>query len=255
MGVIKKYIVLFLLCIASVSHSMKRSHASLHNNNPKPQYDAKIQTYFSPGDRKAMKDDLFALIDNATQSIYIAMYWITDDSLIDRIIAAKQRNVSIELYLDESSSDIGTTIEKLLQNDITPIVFPSQLRGTGIMHDKFFIIDTAKVVTGSANFTRPAFDDNLQKFNYENVVIIESFDIASQFLKNFVDIQVEMFNLYIDMIADYESKDLPIWFHKLFPILFKKGGRLVKTLWQRMNEMNDLQRDRVNKWRTETLKV
>jgi phosphatidylserine/phosphatidylglycerophosphate/cardiolipin synthase-like enzyme len=252
MGAIKKYVVLSLLCISSVAYGMKRAYSE----DDKPKYDAKVQTYFAPGDRKAMKDDLFSLIDNATQSIYIAMYLITDDSLIDKLIAAKKRNVIVELYLDGSSSDIiGPIIEKFLQNDITPIVFPSQANGTGIMHDKFFIIDLATVVTGSANFTRPAFDDTLQKFNYENIVIIHSYEVASQFLKDVVRIQVGTFNLYIDMIADYESKDLPAWFHKLFPILFKQGGRLVQTFWKRMNEMNDLQRDRVNKWRTEKLKV
>lgn len=249
MKTIKKHMVLSLLFIFFASYGMKRAHDSLYDNNSKPQYDAQVQTYFSPGDRKAMKDDLFSLIDNAKQSIYIAMYWITDDSLIDRLIAAKQRNVTVELYLDESSHDIMITLEKLLSNNIIPIVFPSNLRGTGIMHDKFFIIDFETVITGSANFTRPAFDDNLQKFNYENMVIIHSSEIASQFLKDFVKIQVGMFDVYIDMITEYELKFLPNWFKKLWPILFKKEARLPQTLWSRMNTMSESQKERTNLFR------
>lgn len=231
------------------SYGVKKVHIP-HDNVPRQTYNAQIQTYFAPGDRKAMKDDLFSLLDKATRSIYVAMYWVTDNSLIDKLIAAKKRGVTVEVYVDESSPNIMVLVEKLLRNDIVPIVFPSQLRGTGIMHDKFFIIDFEVVVTGSANFTRAAFDDTAQIFNYENTVMIHSHEIASQFFKNFIAIQVGIFEAYIDMIADYELKSLPAWFNKLWPVLFKKESRLPRTLYSRTNRLNDMQRDRVNLFRT-----
>jgi phosphatidylserine/phosphatidylglycerophosphate/cardiolipin synthase-like enzyme len=250
MKAIKNYIVLSLFLLCSASYGMKRAYPE-SEKVLQEKYDVQVQIYFAPEDRKAMKDDLFSLLDNAQQSIYVAMYWITDMSLLDKLIAAKKRGLTVEVYLDESSRDITLAVEKLLKNDIVPIVFPSQFLGTGIMHDKFFIIDFKTVVTGSANFTRPAFDHTAtQTFNYENTVVIHSDEVALRFLKNFIAIQREIFGRYIDMIADYESKLLPAWFYKLWPILFKKETRLSQAFWSGMQKLNEVQRDRVNAFRT-----
>ena len=249
-----KYLLVFSLgFIISASYGMKRVYPQ-YNNAPKEMYDAKVQTYFVPDDRKVMKDDLFALLDGATKSIYVAMYWITDNSLLDRLIAAKKRNVEVEIYIDASSPNITESLEKLLKNDIVPIVFPSRKNGSGILHDKFFMIDFETVFTGSANFTRSAFDHNADVFNFENMVRIDSFEVASQYLKAFVSRQVGMFDIYVDMIVQSGLEQAPVWLNKLLPILFKKEGRLVRAFNIRMNQYtpDDIQWKRLSEFINKT---
>lgn len=228
----KCFMMIFLGLMFFPFYGMKRINP-LYNNSPEEIYNAKVQAYFAPNDRKAMKDDLFSLFDNAKNAIYAAMYWITDDSLIDRLIAAKDRNVQVELYIDQSSPNLY--IEKLLNNNIVPIVFPSGPQ-IGIMHNKFFIIDYEVVFTGSANFTKAAFDETSLNSNRENSIVIRSYEVASAFLKEFINTQVAIFDCYIDMISNYEQHTLPKWLIKLWPTLFKKEGRLLRAFNSRMNQ-------------------
>jgi phosphatidylserine/phosphatidylglycerophosphate/cardiolipin synthase-like enzyme len=228
----KYFRVLLLLLTVSKACGMIRTASSLYENVTEQTYNVSVQVYFAPNDKKVMKNDLFTLLDNATKNIYVAMYWITDDSLIDKLIAAKKRNVVVEIFIDSNSPNLY--IEKLLSNGIVPIIFPSAPQ-VGIMHDKFFIIDSETVFTGSANFTQAAFDENSPNLNRENSLMIRSHDVASAFLKEFVNIQVTVFDLYIDMISQYEPHTQPEWLTRLWPIIFKKEGRLARAFYRRMN--------------------
>jgi phosphatidylserine/phosphatidylglycerophosphate/cardiolipin synthase-like enzyme len=50
----------------------------------------------------------------------------------------------------------------------------------GAMHHKVIIIDEERVITGSYNFSK-----NASRRNDENVLMIDSKDIAAQYLKEF----------------------------------------------------------------------
>jgi phosphatidylserine/phosphatidylglycerophosphate/cardiolipin synthase-like enzyme len=179
------------------------------------QFNAQVEVCFSPEHRYYMKHKLFALIDNAKSAIYMAIYWITDDSIIDKLIEARKRNVTVEVFFDSTTPNVTTYVSKFLANDIIPIVFPSSQQG--IMHNKFVMIDFKTIFTGSANFTKAAFEFSNTNYNFENVVIIESTNIASKYLKEFVNIETTSFDMYIDMVTKYELKDLPQWLPILAP--------------------------------------
>jgi phosphatidylserine/phosphatidylglycerophosphate/cardiolipin synthase-like enzyme len=55
---------------------------------------------------------------------------------------------------------------------------------TGKMHNKYLIVDQKVVITGSYNYTTAG-----TILNYENIVVIESSQIARQFYQNFTEIK------------------------------------------------------------------
>lgn len=185
MKIVKKLVMLSFVLVPSVFYGMDVEEMEVFH----PQYTAVVQAYFSPIDRKAMTDDLFSQLDNARKSIYVAMYWITDDSIIDKLIAAKKRNIDVRVCIDKESPNLHPYIQKLKNNNIVAYVFRSKEAGNGIMHNKFFVIDFETVITGSANFTKPAMDTKNKKFNYENMLILHSPEIAAEYIKAFNDIQ------------------------------------------------------------------
>lgn len=183
------------------------------------------EVYFSPQDQDAIMNRLSALLDDAKQQVLVAMYWITDQSLIEKIGAAKKRGVDVQIVVDESISDffdLNSVINPLMQNNIVPVIYPSNHNdAAGKMHNKFVVVDGTIVFTGSANFTKKALDSSAWGFNFENVIVINSVDIAKKFVDNFDYIKKKIFDFYVEIIATNDLSKLPEWIHYLFPLVYK----------------------------------
>lgn len=184
-----------------------------------------LQVWFAPQDQDQIMNELSALLENAKKQVIIAMYWITDQLLIEKIIAAKKRGVDVQIVIDESMSlfsDLNSLIDKFVQNNIIPIIYPSKHgNAAGKMHNKFIVVDTTTVFTGSANFTRTALDSSSFGFNFENVVVINSTDIAKRFVVNFDEMDQMIFDFYVEIIASSNLNQLPVWMHRLFPLVYQ----------------------------------
>lgn len=101
--------------------------------------------------------------------------------------------------LVDADSDGVVTLQELRSRDALWILDEAAIpriddtagtsRGSGIMHHKFIVIDGARVVTGSANFTAsdihgdPDFPDTLGNVNH--LFVIESADLAGAFAEEF----------------------------------------------------------------------
>jgi len=143
---------------------------------------ATVKTYMLPEQQESANHEFFGLLDNAKHQVLIAMYWITDDFVVDKIIKAKKRGVNMQVIFDESTLQYSADlVRKFINNGITPIVFPSSAPAASesLMHNKFLVFDGKKVWIGSANFTKKAFDPASIRFNHENIVVIDSLIVAS----------------------------------------------------------------------------
>ncbi len=114
-------------------------------------------------------------LDNARNSIYIAVFEIGNIELANALISAKKRGVDVKIVTDEQNADYSALkeitrygIEVVFQND------------QSYMHHKFVVIDSQIVITGSMNWT----DNDIFK-NDNNVVIINSKILSSNYLKEF----------------------------------------------------------------------
>ena len=86
-----------------------------------------------------------------TQTLDIAAYEFNDPALTTAVLAAKARGVRVRVVTDDDAgiNDAETTLTQLEQAGI-PIVNDNR---SALMHDKFMILDSTTVWTGSWNYT------------------------------------------------------------------------------------------------------
>jgi len=113
------------------------------------------ECYFSPGE-----DCLRAIIGKlrgARRSVDICVFTITDDRIVNEILAAAHRRVPVRIITDnDKSRDAGSDIRRLAREGVAVKVDVT----TDHMHHKFAILDGNVVLTGSYNWTRSACSHN-----------------------------------------------------------------------------------------------
>ncbi len=163
----KLLIILFLLFSTACSSSARE-----------------IEVYFTPSYRAL--DAIVDEINASKRSVIVAVYNFTSRPLARALASAKRRGVDVRVVLDRSANDPTqnryTKYVFLKQNGIDVRFAKPHRRWdrNGIMHNKFAVIDSKVVITGSANWTASAF-----AINDENVLIIRRPDIANAYTKEF----------------------------------------------------------------------
>ncbi len=108
-------------------------------------------------DRKQNDKEIIALIDEAEDYIYFAVYTFTLPSIADALVEAKKRGVEVRGIVDseQSSNSYGAPIIAKLQAAGIPVVAEKHATGNGIMHIKTLVTESA-YATGSYNWTKSA---------------------------------------------------------------------------------------------------
>lgn len=131
--------------------------------------------YFSP--RGGCQNAVISEIGKARESIDIAMYYLTSREISQEILRAKDRKVRIRIVLDKSQETQKYSKSRyLIKNGIEVLYYT----GSGLMHNKFAIIDGQVLITGSFNWTASAEDRN-----EENLLVITDRDIIERYEKRF----------------------------------------------------------------------
>lgn len=127
---------------------------------------------------------VIAAIDGAQQSIDGAFFEFNMQSLTDAFLRAKARGVTIRLVVDDDHAllDDESTIGQLEAAGI-PIVDDN--RGA-LMHNKYMVIDKARVWTGSMNFTHNGLYNN-----NNNAMLIRSTRLAEDYTTDFEEMFVD----------------------------------------------------------------
>ncbi|HLB40744.1 MAG TPA: phospholipase D-like domain-containing protein [Candidatus Babeliales bacterium] len=150
------------------------------------------QALFTPQDNIAQT--LIDLIENEQSAIQIAVYFITHFEIAAALVKAKLVNhVAVTVVTDPSHVDDSqnSQIWFLQDNGIKVLVLdnpPPTTQSTAkraLMHNKFAIFsknisDRQLLVTGSFNYTISA-----QKYNQENVVILDLPQIIAKYQQQF----------------------------------------------------------------------
>ncbi len=137
--------------------------------------DCQIATYFSP--QGGCEDAIVSIIDNAKKTLDCAIYTFTSREIAQAIAKAHERGVYVRVIMDRSQAADGYAKKRYLMKLNIPV---RTHIGDGIMHHKFLVADTLLVITGSYNWTASA-----NQWNYENIVIIRSADLAKTFESEF----------------------------------------------------------------------
>lgn len=90
-------------------------------------------------------------INASTRTLDIAAFEWTNPRIGDAVLAAKNRGVTVRMVVDNEHAveDEDSTIKPLIDAKI-PMTYDNR---SAFMHNKFMIIDSTLVITGSMNFT------------------------------------------------------------------------------------------------------
>ena len=122
-------------------------------------------------------------IGQANKTIDICLYDLDRQVIADSLISAYNRGINVRFITDADNRAIAQVVE-LEAAGITVIddAFPVGYGGSNIMHNKFTIIDTQTIISGSYNVT-----DNGTDRNANNQVMIKDILIAENFTKEFTE--------------------------------------------------------------------
>lgn len=143
-----------------------------------------IKTYFSPNGDCEKK--IIGEIDKAKRSIHIAMFSFTNGRIARALVRAYKQGIKIKVIMNRKNAQDRYSKYRFLKNKGISVKFKEgpykNNRGdkTGLMHNKFAIIDGKTIITGSYNWTTSA-----EKWNHENLLVISSFRVAKLFEKEF----------------------------------------------------------------------
>jgi cardiolipin synthase len=98
----------------------------------------------------------------AQKTIYIAMFTLTHPQIVEALVAAYQRGVSVKVAVDFYTGQ-GASLKALKVLSAAGIpIFLSQ--GQQLLHHKWAYIDRKRLIMGSANWTKAAFARNQDCF-------------------------------------------------------------------------------------------
>lgn len=151
-----------------------------------------IRVYFTNPQRSqderlhsgGLDQDLVFVIEQAETSVDVAAYDLDLESIAYGLIAAHDRGVQVRLVTESDNADRETLIG-LQEAGIS--VFEDE-NDSGVMHDKFAVIDRQWVWTGSWNLT-----DNGTYRNNNNAVLLASTALAGNYTAEFEEMVAGQF--------------------------------------------------------------
>lgn len=145
-----------------------------------------VQTCFSP--QGQCSAHILRELDRAKKELLVAVYAFTHDDLARALVQARNRGVAVQVIIDREF-DFGNDKSKgrFLQGQRIPVRRISGMKSgtmdkeSGLMHQKFAVIDRAIVFTGSYNWTRSA-----DRLNDENLLLFrDAGPLAEEYRKAF----------------------------------------------------------------------
>jgi hypothetical protein len=157
------------------------------------------------------------LLDSAKKSITISMYTINVtehkknpiNKLLDSLLQARKRGVSVELYLNTNFRDIDENKGLLITHPAL-----NQLENAGclihlipenrMLHDKLVIVDNRYIAEGSTNWSISGF-----RRNFESSTLIDSKDLAEIKLERLKTLLIKAEPKPKHIITPYYAQGLP----------------------------------------------
>jgi len=128
-----------------------------------------------------MEQALLDRINSASIAIDAAFYDFNRTSIRDALIAAKERGVIVRIVADDEAHHENETYRPFFESfNATDIIVQDDEGFSGIMHNKYFIIDGEYLWTGSTNVT-----DNGFTKNHNNALLFESTELADYYQTDF----------------------------------------------------------------------
>lgn len=124
-----------------------------------------------------LEDRVVAFIDGATRSVDVQMYTFTLTRIADRLIAADRRGAPVRVLLDPGQNMTSTIRTRLTNGGVEVRDAPA---GFINAHAKYVVVDGARLLLESGNFTNAGMDDQ-RNFAVEDSDPEDVADLATVF--------------------------------------------------------------------------
>ena len=176
-----------------------------------------VSIFFTPAtaeDKNSAYVRLTNFIDQAEKSIYGALHELDLISVAELLKKKSAQGVYIELLLEERwLEELDNIAAYEILKSAPNIKVTPDYRKSGLMHNKYIIVDKKYVWTGSANWTFNGFFRN-----YNDGLIIGNTEIAKEYYKNYLHLSNPYFkkrlnkNIYPKVIdLDNQQKITPVF--------------------------------------------
>lgn len=145
-----------------------------HAEPPQP-VQATVVAYFSP--RGGAEAAIVQALSQARSSVCVLAYSYTSAPIAAALIEAHGRGVAVEVIVDKGQPTAKGGKAKETAAAGIPVLVD---RAHAIAHNKVMVIDEARVITGSFNFTAGA-----EARNAENMLVLDAADLAQAYLDDF----------------------------------------------------------------------
>ena len=167
----------------------------------------KISVHFAPEENLA--PIISNHLDQAEESIDIAMFTFTQFDIASRLYAAAERGVKVRVIMENKQADYATIDENLEKiAEVVLIRGANKLSAHSAMHHKYCIIDGRKVLTGAANWTVSG-----TQRSEEDLIILEDGETAGKYRRNFRDLMYIYGGRDVTPADEERRGAAPILFH------------------------------------------
>jgi phosphatidylserine/phosphatidylglycerophosphate/cardiolipin synthase-like enzyme len=132
--------------------------------------------YFSP--QGGCTAAIITALATTRSSVVLSAYEFTSRSIACALIAVRSRGATVQAILDPTQRYQHGSQSGLLSINNIPVVYDP---AHAIFHDKYMVLDSRFVITGSFNFTEEA-----EFHNAENLLIIDSPALAALYAANWL---------------------------------------------------------------------
>ncbi|MBE3593541.1 MAG: DUF1669 domain-containing protein [Candidatus Carbobacillus altaicus] len=134
--------------------------------------------YFTRNGEKP-DEAVLALINQAKESIHLAIYALTEPRIVDALIRAHARGVTVQIITDfkQTQGDAQNKAVRMLIDKGIPVRVNSH---HGLMHLKLLIVDEHNAAVGSFNYSKAA-----STINDEVVVLLSDPEALQHFERTF----------------------------------------------------------------------
>jgi len=146
--------------------------------------DLETSVHFAPLDD--VEAHVIAELEKAQVSIKLAFFNIRLDNVKSLLAQKVQQGLDVQVILDKKQQDksYNTMGEELQALGVPTTMVENDSATDATMHNKFAVVDSQLVMTGSANYSFTALNPS-----DEDLLIMESADLASRYLAEFDEIK------------------------------------------------------------------
>jgi phosphatidylserine/phosphatidylglycerophosphate/cardiolipin synthase-like enzyme len=146
-----------------------------------PQATPSVRVHFTP----EQKTDtvIAAELDRASTSIDVAMFTYTNATIARALERAAQRGVAVRLVVEQKQAGLSRNDETAAAAGAEVVRGANRIGAHSAMHQKYAIIDGARVITGATNWTNAG-----TRTNEEDLLVIDDAEVAGKYRRNFADL-------------------------------------------------------------------